>query len=125
MVIEEVNFFSREPLPMKSTKELKYIYSLFRVEYKTTRRWSSMILDTIKRRNLEREHKYDGNYKPMYFNFTDHEMEMQRNYVVFETFLNPRKLSFSPDSKNVKDSYILLDYLEILRSPILNLRAAI
>lgn len=46
----EVKVLLREKLLMKPTKELKYVHYLLRVEYQTSRSWSNMIIDTIRRR---------------------------------------------------------------------------
>lgn len=62
-------------------------------------------------------------YKPVYLTFKGKNIEMQRNAALFEVFLNTRKLSFNHD--NMKDNYILLDNLQIVRSFIHNLRSAI
>lgn len=68
-----------------------------------------MILDTISKRFLDKETRYDGNYNPVYLNFKGQEVEMQKNSAFYEIILNRRQLSFSPDSP--KTCYILLDDL--------------
>lgn len=97
---------------MKSTKELKYVHYLLRVRNQTTKCWHDMILETIRRRILDKVRRYDENYKPMYLDFKGEEVEIQRNTTFFKVFLKTRQLPLNPYS--LKASYIICKLREAL-----------
>ena len=110
---------------MKVVPKLKYIHYLLRVEDKVTRNWSSMILESIRRRVMNKEDKYSGEYVPTYRNYTDQEMKMEKGAAVLKVFLNNPQLSFSPDHEGFSLSFMLTGDLEITKNSISKLRSAI
>jgi hypothetical protein len=66
---------------------------------------------------------YNGEYVPMYLNFRDQEVEMQRGTAIKEVVLGRRQLTLNLDGKDI--AYVVVDGQEMQRSSIQNLRAAI
>lgn len=108
---------------MKYTKELKYVHYLLTVKNQTIKCRFDRNLATIRRRVLDRERKYDDNYRPIYLNPKGEDVEMQKNTAYFEVFFNMKQLSFNPNSLQV--AYILLCYLQYECSSIQNLITSI
>lgn len=84
---------------MKSSKELKYVHYLLRVEHEASKRLSTNILETIRRKVLTNKVKYNGIYVPLYITYSGEEAEMPRNTAFFEIILNTRQLTIIPDSQ--------------------------
>lgn len=108
---------------MKYTKELKYVHYLLTVKNQTIKCRFDRNLATIRRRVLDRERKYDDNYRPIYLNPKGEDVEMQKNTAYFEVFFKMKQLSFNPNSLQV--AYILLCYLQYECSSIQNLITSI
>lgn len=120
---KSVKKISLQELLVKSTKELKYVHYLLKAGNEVSKLWSRMILSTIRKRFVDGEKRYYGNYTPLYLNTKDEEVEMQRNSAIKELILGMRQLTFNPDAK--ESAYLLVEEHHLERSSIQNLRAAI
>ena len=93
-----------EPMIM-STKELKYIHYLLRVEDETSRLLSSMILANITRRILDNDLYYFGSYVPKYINFREQEVKLKKGEAVIENVLTQRHITMNLDGRKLVMCY--------------------
>lgn len=112
-----------EDLLIKSNKELKFVQYLLRVTNETTALWSRMILNTIRRRMVDGDGSYTGEYTPSYTDYSLKEVPMQKKSAKVSDSEGSKYLHLNP--RGTMPTYISFDEIKFQFSTNTTIRAAL